>query len=338
VRELGLPFSEVEWVEVSGETAVFVGGSPRRPRAVIRLHVQGDWEALTTPGGAPLDETLVSVGRSVEFPTSGDRTAHGIFYPPHLPGFAGMAGELPPLVVTSHGGPTAAASTVRSLAIQLFTTRGIAVLDVDYGGSTGYGRAYRKRLEGAWGIVDVDDCEAGARWLAEQGLVDRDRLAIRGGSASGYTTLAALAFRETFRAGICHFGIGDLETFVSETHKFESRYIDTLIGPYPEQAERYRERSPLRHLDGFNAPALITQGIEDKVVPVEQGRQIVETLRAKGLPVASIFFEGEDHGYRQAPHIIRAFEAELSFLGQVFGFRLADPIEPIEVEGLAARA
>lgn len=337
VDQPGLPFTEVEYVEAAGERVVFVGASPHRPPAVVHYQVEGDWEALTSPSGPPIDRTLISAGRPVEFPTTGERTAHGIFYPPHLPGVAGLPGELPPLIVMSHGGPTASAYTGQSLGVQLLTTRGYAVLDVDYGGSAGYGRAYRKRLEGTWGVVDVDDCEAGARWLAEQHLVDPERLAIEGGSASGYTTLAALAFRDTFRAGICHFGIGDLETFVTTTHKFESRYIDSLIGPYPERADLYRERSPLRHLEGFSAPALITQGMEDKVVPVEQGRQIVDALRATGLPVASIFFPGEDHGYRQAPNIIRAFEAQLSFLGQVFGFTPADPIEPIVVENLRRR-
>jgi dipeptidyl aminopeptidase/acylaminoacyl peptidase len=234
-------------------------------------------------------------------------------------------------VVTSHGGPTSAAFGGLSVATQLFTSRGFAVLDVDYGGSTGYGREYRKRLEGTWGVVDVDDCVNGARALAERGLVDPDRLAIRGGSASGYTTLCAVTFRGAFKAGVSQFGIGDLTTFIGETHKFESRYLDRLIGPYPERADLYHDRSPLNFIERIDCPVLILQGLDDRVVPPSQARQIVDALRDRGVPYAAIFFEGEDHGFRQAPNIIRSIEAELSFYGQVFGFTPADDIEPVEL-------
>jgi dipeptidyl aminopeptidase/acylaminoacyl peptidase len=236
--------------------------------------------------------------------------------------------------VTSHGGPTAAAYSALSIAVQLWTSRGFAVLDVDYGGSTGYGRDYRKRLEGEWGVVDLDDCVNGARGLVAEGIVDGERLAIRGGSASGYTTLCAVTFSETFRAGTSYFGIGDLETFVAQTHKFESRYLDRLVGPYPERKDLYHDRSPLNFTDQISCPVLILQGAEDRVVPPAQAEQIVDALREKRLPHAYLLFAGEDHGFRAAENVVRSFEAELSFYGQIFGFQPADRIEPIVVEFL----
>ena len=217
------------------------------------------------------------------------------------------------------------------MVTQLFTSRGFAVLDVDYGGSTGYGREYRKRLEGQWGVVDVDDCTNGALALADRGLVDRDRLAIRGGSASGYTTLCAVTFRDAFKAGVSYFGIGDLVSFDSETHKFESRYTQSLVGPFPETESLWRERSPLNYADQIKCPVLILQGLDDKVVPAVQAEQIVAGLAANDVPHAYLAFEGEDHGFRKAENIIRSFEAELSFYGQVFGFTPADEIEPVEL-------
>ncbi len=336
-RSLALPFTEVEYVEASGEQAVFVAGSPTEFRSIMRLDLRdGTRQVPRRSTALTIDPDLVSAGQHVDFPTAGGRTAHGIFYPPRNPAFTGREGELPPLIVTSHGGPTSAASTALFIETQFFTTRGFAVLDVDYGGSTGYGREYRKRLEGMWGIVDVEDCASGARALVERGLVDPDRLAIVGGSASGYTTLCALTFRTEFKAGVCYFGIGDLETFARTTHKFESRYLDRLIGPYPERRDLYVERSPLHFTDRITTPALILQGLDDRIVPPAQAEQIVAGLRARGLAYAYLAFEGEDHGFRQAQNIIRSFEAELSFLAQVFGFEPADTIEPIVVENLDA--
>ena len=223
------------------------------------------------------------------------------------------------------------------ITTQLFTSRGFAVLDVDYGGSTGYGRDYRKRLEGEWGVVDLDDCVNGARGLVAEGLVDGERLAIRGGSASGYTTLCAVTFSETFGAGTSYFGIGDLETFIAQTHKFESRYLDRLVGPYPERKDLYQTRSPLNFTDQISCPVLILQGAEDRIVPPAQAQQIVDALFEKHLPHAYLLFPGEDHGFRSAETIVRSFEAELSFYGQIFGFLVADQIEPIVVEFLESR-
>jgi dipeptidyl aminopeptidase/acylaminoacyl peptidase len=231
--------------------------------------------------------------------------------------------------VLSHGGPTSAARPILSLGTQFWTSRGFAVVDVNYGGSTGYGRPYRERLNGTWGVVDVDDCVAAAEHLAAEGIVDPDRLAIRGGSAGGYTTLCALAYRDTFGAGASHYGVADCEALARDTHKFESRYLDGLIGPYPDEVERYRERSPIHHTDGFSCPLIVFQGLEDEVVPPAQAEMIVAALRAKRLPVAYVAFEGEQHGFRQAPNIIRSLEAELWFYGKVFGFATADVIDPV---------
>ena len=242
--------------------------------------------------------------------------------------------ERPPLVVKSHGGPTAAAGSTLSLGIQYWTSRGIAVLDVNYGGSTGYGRTYRQRLNGQWGIVDVDDCVNGARYLVEQGRVDGQRLAITGGSAGGYTTLSALTFRDLFRAGASHYGICDLEVLARDTHKFESRYLDSLVGPYPEQQAVYQQRSPIHFTDRLSCPLILFQGLEDKVVPPNQAELMAEALRKKGLPVAHVPFAGEQHGFRRAENIKRALDGELYFYSRIFGFGLAEPVEPVTIENM----
>jgi dipeptidyl aminopeptidase/acylaminoacyl peptidase len=327
-----LPFTEIGYVALDGATAVFRAAAPDRPWAVYELDLaSGALTSLARSTALEVDRAGASIGETVEFPTDGDRTAFGILYRPASTAFRGPDGALPPLIVTSHGGPTAQASTAFAIATQLFTSRGFAVLDVDYGGSTGYGKDYRKRLEGEWGVVDLADCVAGARWLAAEGIVDGDRLAIRGGSASGYTTLCAVTFSDAFSAGTSYYGIGDLETFVSQTHKFESRYLDRLIGPYPERKDLYHDRSPLNFTDRISCPVLILQGAEDRVVPPAQAEQIVDALWERHLPHAYILYPGEDHGFRAAANIIRSFESELSFYGQVFGFAPADPIEPIEI-------
>jgi dipeptidyl aminopeptidase/acylaminoacyl peptidase len=260
--------------------------------------------------------------------------AHGLYYAPANPDAAAPADERPPLVVAIHGGPTAAARRQINLGHRFWTSRGFAVVDVDYRGSTGYGRTYRHSLNGRWGIVDVDDAVAAAQFLADRGDVDGDRLLIRGGSAGGFTTLAALAFHDVFDAGASHFGVADLAALVADTHKFESRYMDSVVGPYPEMADTYAERSPINHTDGFSVPLIVFQGDEDEVVPPNQSEMIVDALRARGVPVAYLLFEGEQHGFRRAENIVAAIEAELSFYGQVLGFEPADPIEPVPIEGL----
>jgi dipeptidyl aminopeptidase/acylaminoacyl peptidase len=281
-----------------------------------------------------IDAGYLSVPRAIEFPTKHGLTAHALFYAPRNRDYSAPAAERPPLLVKSHGGPTSAASTTLNLGIQYWTSRGVAVLDVNYGGSTGYGRAYRERLKGRWGVVDVDDCVNGARFLVERGEVDGERLAITGGSAGGYTTLCALTFRDVFKAGASHYGISDLEALARDTHKFESRYEEGLVGPYPERRDLYRERSPIHFTDRLSCPLIVFQGLEDKVVPPNQAEMMVAALRAKGLPVAYVPFAGEQHGFRRAENIKRALDGELYFYARVFGFALADPVEPVPIENL----
>ena len=281
-----------------------------------------------------IDEGYLSIPEAIEFPTENGLTSHAFFYAPRNGDFVSSSDDRPPLLVKSHGGPTGATSTTLSLSIQFWTSRGIGVLDVNYGGSTGYGREYRERLNGKWGIVDVDDCSNGARYLVEQGIVDENQLAIDGGSAGGYTTLSALTFRDLFKAGASFYGISDLEALAKDTHKFESRYLDTIIGPYPERADVYRERSPIHFTDRLSCPMILFQGLEDKIVPPNQAEMMFEAVRAKGLPVAYIAFEGEQHGFRRSENIKRTLDAELYFYSKVFDFKLADPVDPVQIENL----
>jgi dipeptidyl aminopeptidase/acylaminoacyl peptidase len=334
VTPIEVPYTEIGSISVDADRFVVRAAGPASPATVAEIDLQGSVEVLrrATPFVPELEDT--SVPQHIEFPTKGDRTAFGNYYPPTNRSFVGPLGELPPLIVTSHGGPTASAFTAFQTGLQLFASRGYAVLDVDYGGSTGYGRDYRKRLEGEWGIVDVDDCVAGAKYLAEHGLVDGKRQAIRGGSASGFTTLAALAFTKQFDAGCTYFGIGDLRAFVKDTHKFESRYLESLVGPWPETKQLYLDRSPALHADQITSPVLVQQGAEDKVVPKEEGERIVDALFERRVPHAYLLYPGEDHGFRSREAIIRSFGAELSFYAQVFGFEPADDVEPVEIQFL----
>jgi dipeptidyl aminopeptidase/acylaminoacyl peptidase len=278
--------------------------------------------------------SYLSTPETIEFPTDDGVTAHGFFYPPVNPDYEAPAGELPPLIVYVHGGPTGAVSNALDLDDQFWTSRGFGYLVVNYGGSTGYGRDYRQRLNGQWGVVDVNDSVNGARYLVDRGLVDGNRIAITGGSAGGYTVLRALTSTHYFKAGASHFGISDLEVFHADTHKFESMYDQGLIGRWPEERHLYRERSAIHSLDRIEAPVILFQGLEDKIVPPNQAELIVDALRKKGLPVAYIAFEGEQHGFRIAKNIKRALEGELYFYSQVFGFKLADPVEPVPIDNL----
>ncbi len=290
----------------------------------------------------PLPATFLARAEPIEFPTdagpeSEARTAHAFFYPPRNPGFAAPAGELPPLMVVLHGGPTAHRSTDLHLSIQFWTTRGFAVVDVNYGGSSGFGRAYRERLRGQWGVVDLADTVAAVRFLIDAGRVDPQRIVIRGGSAGGYTVLCALAFTDVFAAGINYFGVADLERLAADTHKFESHYTDGLIAPLPQGQAIYRARSPIHHLQRMNSALITFQGSEDRAVPPEQSRAIVAAVRARGRPVAYLEFKGEQHGFRRATNITRALEAELYFLGCVLGFTPADAVAPVAIDNLGAR-
>ena len=332
---IDLPYTVITDVHIQAESVYFVGGSAHTPSALLYLDLAtGATEVLRANQEITIDAAYFSAAESIEFPTENGLTAHGFFYAPKNRDFGGPADERPPLLVMSHGGPTSAANPVLKYKIQFWTSRGFAVLDVDYGGSTGYGRAYRERLKGQWGIVDVADCVNGAKYLVAQGLVDGNRLAIDGGSAGGFTTLCALTFSDTFQAGASYYGVSDLEALAKDTHKFESRYLDGLIGPYPERRDIYLERSPIYHTDQLTSPMIILQGLDDPVVPPNQAQMIFEAVRARELPVAYVTFPGEAHGFRKAENNQRALEAELYFYAKVFGFALADAIEPIEIENL----
>jgi dipeptidyl aminopeptidase/acylaminoacyl peptidase len=340
VSELGVPDTSIGAIVTTGSTVVYIGASATAEAAVVALDVEGNQAGerrlLRPPRQLDLDPAYLSVPEAISFPTTGGATAHALFYPPANPRFEGPPGERPPLLVVIHGGPTSAARPMLQLGIQYWTSRGVAVVDVNYRGSTGYGRAYRDALRGEWGVADVDDCVACAQWLADHDRVDPQRLWIRGGSAGGFTVLAALAFRDVFAAGASHYGVADLEALALDTHKFESRYLDGLVGPYPDDRDRYVERSPIHHVDGIDRPLVVFQGLEDEVVPPNQAEMMVEAVRAKGVPVAYVTFEGEQHGFRRAENIRAALDGELSFYAQVFGFELpvAEGIVPIEVEHL----
>ncbi len=331
----GSSYSRIEWLHASTEQAVFVCSSPIQSPMVVKL----DLDTLTTQALQQSSETTIetdylSIAKPLEFPTEHDLKACAFFYLPQNRDYIAPPGELPPLLVQSHGGPTGMTYSELDLEIQYWTSRGIAVLDVNYGGSTGYGRSYRQRLEGQWGIVDVDDCVNGAKYLVEQKLVDGNRLAITGGSAGGYTTLCTLTFRDIFRAGASYYGISDLEALVRDGHKFESHYEHSLIGPYPERRDLYYARSPIHFVNRLSCPIIFFQGLEDKVVPPNQAELMVTALRTKRLPVAYITFEGEQHGFRQAKNIKRSLDGELYFYSRIFNFPPADELEPVHIENL----
>jgi dipeptidyl aminopeptidase/acylaminoacyl peptidase len=339
VTDLDTPFTRVTALRAGSDGSVLVvAGSPTQEPGVHRLDPDGSVvETLRPPRDLGVDPRYISLPEHITFPTEGDRTAHALFYPPAHPDLEGPDGQLPPLIVAIHGGPTAAATPVFSTAVQYWTSRGFGLVDVNYRGSTGYGRAYREELAGQWGIADVADCLSAARYLARTGRVDAERLTIRGGSAGGFTTLAALARADTpFAAGSDHFGVADLEALARDTHKFESRYLDGLVGPYPAARERYVERSPIHHVDQLNRPLIVLQGSEDAVVPPAQSELIVNALRASKVPVAYLLFDGEQHGFRRAENIRAALDAELSFYAQVLGFVLPadEGIEPVVIENL----
>jgi len=329
------PYTDIQFLRAANGQAVFRGGSPTDVGAIVKFDLKsGQFEALRKSNDRETYPQYFSVPRAIEFPTEGGLTAHGFFYPPQNPDYRAPDNEKPPLIVKSHGGPTSAASTALSLSIQYWTSRGFAVLDVNYGGSTGYGRQYRERLNKKWGIVDVDDCVNGARYLAERGEVDSNRLIITGGSAGGYTTLGALTFRKVFKAGASHFGISDLESMARDTHKYESQYLTGLLGPYPDRKDIYYDRSPINFPERLSCPVIFFQGLEDKVVPPDQAEKMVDAIRAKRIPVSYVAFAGEQHGFRQAKNIKRALDGELYFYSKVFRFELAEPVEPVEIENL----
>jgi len=333
---LGASYGNVAILDsANGPRVVGMGASSRAGAAVVSVSVEdGTSEVLKRGSTVTVDPAYLSDAEPISFSVSDSQTSHALWYPPKNREFDGSTDEKPPLVVMSHGGPTSQTDGSLSMSIQFWTSRGIGVVDVNYRGSSGYGRAYRDALQGTWGLYDAEDCIAAARYLADRGLVDPERMAIRGGSAGGYTTLVALAFHDVFAAGASYYGVADLTALAEETHKFESRYLDGLIAPYPEGKAVYDERSAIKHVDGMSAPLILFQGLEDKVVPPEQAQMMADALRQKGIPFALLEFEGEQHGFRKAENAIRSLEAELYFYGQILGFEPADEIEPVVIEGL----
>jgi dipeptidyl aminopeptidase/acylaminoacyl peptidase len=318
---------------IAGDTVWMIAAGATEAAAVVAVGTDdGTAVVVRSSLSVDLDEASISRPIAMTFPTTDNAQAHAFFYPPANPAFAGPEGELPPLVVWSHGGPTGSTSPGLRLGVQFWTSRGFAIVDVNYRGSAGYGRRYRNALRGEWGVIDTADCIAAARSLAEQGRIDPARMAIRGGSAGGYTTLCALTFHDVFAAGASYFGVADCGALARDTHKFESRYLDRLIGPYPEAEDRYRERSPIFHTDQLSRPMILLQGLDDEVVPPAQAEEMAAALAAKGIPYAYLAFPGEGHGFRRAETIERAAEAELSFYGSVFRFTPAGDIRPVQIE------
>jgi dipeptidyl aminopeptidase/acylaminoacyl peptidase len=336
--DLGLPFTSFGYPALSGRggSVAFAASSPESEGAVVLYDVErGETEIVRSASEEPVDPAYVSRPRPVEFPTGDGEVAYGFYYPPTNPEFEAPEGELPPLIVESHGGPTSHATPALDREFLYWTSRGIGVVDVNYRGSSGYGREYRNKLRGTWGVVDTEDCVNAARFLAEEGEADGGRLAIRGGSAGGYATLCALTFHEGFAAGASYYGVADAEALARDTHKFEARYLDRLIGPYPEQADLYRERSPIHHVERLRSPVILFQGLEDEVVPPNQAETMVAALERNGVPHAYLPFAGEQHGFRRAETNIRCLEAELYFYGRIMGFEPAGDPEPVEIFGLS---
>jgi dipeptidyl aminopeptidase/acylaminoacyl peptidase len=328
---IALPFVGLSNIGLmSRNVAIAIAASATAEAAVVTLDLgTGRYSELRAPASVKLENTFISVAEPIEFPTADGQTAHAFYYPPTNPGYRAPAGEKPPLIVKVHGGPTSHSKPELASGTQYWTSRGFALLDINHRGSSGFGRAYRERLNGNWGIVDVGDVVAAVRFLIAAGRVDGKRAAIRGGSAGGFTVLAALAFHDVFRAGANYYGVSDLEALARETHKFESRYLDRLVAPLPQGKEIYEARAPIRHLEGFKAALITFQGADDKVVPPDQSRAIVTALKARGVPVAYIEFEGEQHGFRKAENIVRSLESELAFYGEVFGFKPYGPLPPV---------
>jgi len=335
LHPLDLPYTEYDDITIANGTLYCLAGSPSEPTSILQIHLTSrKVKTLRRTIDITVDQHYLSQPEAIAFPTTHESTAYAFFYKPSNTDYQAPTGTRPPLLVKSHGGPTGSTSTAFNLMIQYWTSRGFAVLDVNYGGSTGYGRAYRERLNGQWGIVDVEDCVNGVRFVIKRGDVDPQRVTITGGSAGGYTTLCALTFHDIFTGGSSYYGVSDPAALVRDTHKFESRYLDTLIGPYPEKQDVYQARSPIHHTDRLSCPLILFQGLEDKVVPPNQAELMFEAVKVKGLPVAYVAFEGEQHGFRRAENIKKVLDSELYFYSKIFHFVPAAPIEPIPIENL----
>jgi dipeptidyl aminopeptidase/acylaminoacyl peptidase len=332
-----LDYSSFSSIRSTGRGIVGLAGSSRHPSAVVTVDARsGELRVVKASRASTIDASYLALPAGRDFKSAGGRITHALVYLPKNADFAAPAGERPPLIVAVHGGPTSSAQSTLSYDIQYWTSRGFAVADVNYGGSTGYGRQFREELRGKWGIVDVEDCQHVARALADEGLVDAERCVIHGGSAGGWTVLCATIAGGVFAAGASYYGVANLVGFAEETHKFESRYLDGLVGPAATSRELFVERSPICHIDELRVPLILFQGLEDEIVPPNQSEMIVEGLRSRGIPVAYIAYEGEQHGFRGAVAIRRTHEAELAFYGQVFGFTPAGEFEPVFIENADA--
>lgn len=327
------PFTEISRVGYEQGKAVYVAGSPRQPLTLVCEEIStGRRDEIQRAMKLEFPPEHVSEPERIEYRTTGGKTSHAFFYPPRNADYTGKEGQRPPLLVISHGGPTGASYAHLDPNFQFWTNRGFAILDVNYRGSTGYGRKYRSELNGQWGVADVEDCIEGAKYLAAKGLVDENRVAIRGGSAGGFTTLCALTFHKYFKAGASYFGVSDVEALAKDTHKFEARYDQSLIGD--PKSGLYYERSPIHFVDKIECPLIFFQGLEDKVVPPNQAEHMVEALRGKGLPVAYLAYEGEGHGFRRADSLESSLNAELYFYSRLFHFTPADKLQPIPIDNL----
>jgi len=337
-RVLDLPYVEFSHLTKldAGHIAALVG-STDAPPAIMSIDVErASATLIRSSGTTPLPKGSISIAKAIEYPAANGQVAHALYYPPRNAGFVAPPGTLPPLLTFVHGGPTSQATSAFASRIQFWTSRGFAVVDVNHRGSSGFGREFRRQLNGTWGVVDVEDSVAAVRYLVKTGAADPARTAISGGSAGGYTVLNALSTSDVFKAGADYYGVSDMTALAEDTHKFESRYLDSLIGPYPAARSVYESRSPLNHLDGFRVPLIVLQGADDPVVPPNQSEKIVDALRKRKVPVAYLLFPGESHGFRKPENTTRALEAELSFYGQVFGFKPADALPPLKIEGLAS--
>ena len=335
IKPVELGYTSLDYPAYDGDWLWLISASPTTSPTVISLNLaDGNIVAIRRSQDLDIDPGYVSIPRPILFPTEGVLTAYAFYYPPANKDYEGPPDEHPPLLVESHGGPTGATQAIFSLSTQYWTSRGFGVVDVNYGGSSGYGRPYRQRLNGQWGVVDVVDCINAARYLIAEGEVDGKRIAVRGGSAGGYTTLCGLAFYDFFKAGASYFGLADLEPFVQDTHKFESRYLDRLVGPYSQAKDLYWQRSPVHYADQIRCPVILFQGLEDKIVPPSQAEIMVRALKENGIPYAYLAYEGEQHGFRKAETIRRCAEAELYFYSRVFNFMLPETVEPVEIKNL----
>jgi dipeptidyl aminopeptidase/acylaminoacyl peptidase len=328
------PYTEVSQVRAIGDRAVFIAASPTQNSELVEITMPAGNLRVLKAQPLTVDRTCVSVPQTIAFPTTAGQIAYAFYYPPTNPNYQAAPGTLPPLLVKSHGGPTSSTSSQLNLRVQYWTSRGFGYVDVNYRGSSGYGRAYQEQLTGQWGVVDVEDCIAAAQYLVTKGLADPQRLAISGGSAGGYTTLCALTFHRVFQAGASHYGIGDLEALLRDTHKFESRYLDKLVAVYPAEAAVYKARSPINFPEKMACPTIFFQGLEDKVVLPNQAEAMVQALLDRLVPVAYVPFAGEQHGFRQAANMRRALEGEFYFYSRIFGFQPADHLEPVEIKNL----